>query len=402
MKTSFPRIASQHVPLRVSALGAAIAGLTLIAGLAGCVSSSTTADSMMREEALRRQQVEQKAPTPDDRGLYLTLIREMQSKGLYYASLAHIDAFEQKYGEKQDIELLRGDALRETEQGDAALVVYRKVANAGNDGANGSNAVSQALHGIGLVEAKKGRYPEAIDALSTASSLDPTNVLFLNDLGYANLLAGNFPGARLPIAQAAELSPTNRKVLANLVLYLLLTGDKAGAEDVIVRAKLPEDTVGATRELAVQLGNPAARAKAAAASGRNPASVVAAQPSAPPEASRAVATVIAVPAPAMPAPTAAVPPALPAKTAAAASPPAAARVDANSGVVSSAAAQGVINSQPSTQANNQASTQSSTQPNERSGNRTNKQLVTETAAATNTPGSPWQLHSMMERFGATQ
>ncbi|MGI4861535.1 MAG: pilus assembly protein [Janthinobacterium lividum] len=227
--------------------------------IGGCASHATTADTVLHDAAVARQQAEQAPAAPDDRNLYLTLIGEMQAKGLAYASLAHIDAFEKKYGARPDIELLRGDALRETGQDAAALAVYQSLADDAKAGA-------PAWHGIGRVLAAQHRYPAALDALGTAVTRDPTNVAYLNDLAYADLLAGRTAAARVPLAQAAELAPRNNKVIANLVLYLLLNGDAAGAQQVIARAALPEATVQATRTLAAQLGTRPAVAPAATAS----------------------------------------------------------------------------------------------------------------------------------------
>jgi len=216
--------------------------------LSGCTSSMSAASLVRNQELERQQTASVAAPVPDDRKLYLSLIQEMQSKGMFYASLAHVDAFEKKYGVQPDIELLRADALRETSQQEAALVVYRSLLT--------SNVAARAQHGIGRALASEHKMGEATLALSAAVRLDPTNIDFLNDLGFAFLASGNVPGARIPIAQAAELAPNNKKVLANLVLYLLLTGQVSAADQVAATAKLPDATLRATRALAAQLGTP--------------------------------------------------------------------------------------------------------------------------------------------------
>lgn len=233
-----------------------LAGMT--AYLCACAGmQKTTADTVEHDVQLQQQQAEQKSPVPDDRKLYLSLIQAMQTKGLFYASLAHIDAFERKYGVAPDVELLRGDALRETGQNAAALSAYRGAVASADTGAHASDAATDAAahaqHGIGRVMAAEGDYPRAIDALNQAVVLNPTNIDFLNDLGFAYLASGQTPLARLPIAKAAELGPDNKKVIANLALYLLLSGNAAGGNDVMVRAKLSDQTVQATRSLAQQL-----------------------------------------------------------------------------------------------------------------------------------------------------
>ncbi len=232
--------------------------------LSACANTQkSTADTVEHDVQLQQQQAEQKPPVPDNRKLYLSLIEAMQNKGLFYASLAHIDAFERKYGVASDIELLRGDALRDTGQNAAALLAYRAAASRANAGARtwgtadssdaSVDAAAHAEHGIGRVMAAQRDYAQAIDALNQAVVLAPTNVDFLNDLGFAYLASGQTSLARLPIAKAAELGPDNRKVIANLALYLLLSGDANGANDVMVRAKLSDQTIQATRALAQKL-----------------------------------------------------------------------------------------------------------------------------------------------------
>ena len=67
----------------------------------------------------------QKQAAPDTPGMYLGLIERMQSQGLYYASLAHIDAYEKQYGASPQTILLRADALRMTDQPAASAAVIR-------------------------------------------------------------------------------------------------------------------------------------------------------------------------------------------------------------------------------------------------------------------------------------
>ncbi|WP_139169785.1 tetratricopeptide repeat protein [Chitinasiproducens palmae] len=239
----------------------AIAGLAMagLGAVGGCASRATSVEQVARDEALRRQQAaeaSQAQAVPDDRGLYLSLIRKMQDKRMYYASLAHIDAFQKRYGAADDIALLRADALRATGQGDAAVAVYRALER--------GDTAARALNGIGLVEASRGRFDLAVPALREAVTHAPTDVSLLNDLGYALLLQGDLAGARVPVAQAAELAPGNHKVMSNFVLYLLLNGQAQAADAVIARSKLPSATVLSIHAVAARLSAPNALAAAGA------------------------------------------------------------------------------------------------------------------------------------------
>ncbi|MCP1117559.1 tetratricopeptide repeat protein [Robbsia andropogonis] len=224
---------------------ALIALVGVVLSLAACASRTTTADTLWRDQQIARQQIDQKPQAPNDRGLYLSLIVQMQAKGLYFASLAHIDAFEKRYGQAGDIALLRGDALRETGQPAAAIAVYRQWTN--------GDTAAAAQHGLGRALADEHDNAGAMVALQTAVALDPTNVSYLNDLAYARLLNGDVAGARIPVAQAAELAAENPKVIANLALYLMLSGQAAQADAVMVRAKMSPEAQRTTRSMAASM-----------------------------------------------------------------------------------------------------------------------------------------------------
>jgi hypothetical protein len=138
------------------------------------------------ERAAMAQQAN-RDPAPDTPGMYLGLIDQMQSQGLYFASLAHIDAYEKQYGASPDTILLRADALR------------------------------------------------------------PTDAVTLSDLGYAKLRDGDVNGARVPLMKAAELDQNNPKIVSNMVLYLLANGDQAQALAVMNQQKFTPDVRAAIR-----------------------------------------------------------------------------------------------------------------------------------------------------------
>ena len=167
------------------------------------------------------------APEPapqDSRNAYLELIGRMQLQGAWYASLAHVDAFRQRYGDPPALRLLQADALRETGQADAAIALYRELSS-------GPQAAA-AAHGLGLIAARRDDDTGSEQALERATQLQPLNTDYLGDLGYARLRAGRFEQAREPLAKALELSPGNAKATANLALWAVLRGDKIGRAHV--------------------------------------------------------------------------------------------------------------------------------------------------------------------------
>ena len=76
---------------------------------------------------LDQQRQQAKKDTPDSAQVYLSMIEQMQQKGLYFASLAHLDEYERKYGATPHTTLLRADALRVTGQPERSAEVYRTL-----------------------------------------------------------------------------------------------------------------------------------------------------------------------------------------------------------------------------------------------------------------------------------
>jgi hypothetical protein len=92
--------------------------------LAGCASTPNTAEVMAQQadaqiELAKLRDKEARAEY-NDQSVYLGLINRMQTEAMYFASLAHIDAFQQKFGSNPSLLAMRADALRETGQDDAA------------------------------------------------------------------------------------------------------------------------------------------------------------------------------------------------------------------------------------------------------------------------------------------
>jgi len=184
-------------------------------------------------------------PATDNKGMYLELIQQMQQQGAYYASLAHIDAFRLRYGNPPELQRLQADALRETGQNADASKVYQSLLH--------SNQSAAAWHGLGLIAATDGQYALAEQDLLQAVRLEPINVIYLGDLGYARLAGGQIAAAREPLAQAAELAPTDNKAVSNLALWALMQGDNAQANAIMQRANLSPATRDAIQKLAIQL-----------------------------------------------------------------------------------------------------------------------------------------------------
>jgi len=219
-----------------------------------CSTSACTAlknsSSMMEqhENLLRRQAVEESKPQIDNKQVYLDMIKTMQTRSLYFASLAHIDAYEAAHGASSQTRLLRAHALRASGQEDAAREHYQALLN--------TEEAAAAHHGLGLLEAQHGNYTASSQHLREATRLNPLDALALSDLGYACLLQNDLSAARVPLIQAAELAPDNRKVIGNLALYLILAGEQGKADALMSKSNLPQETrTGITRSARDMLQN---------------------------------------------------------------------------------------------------------------------------------------------------
>lgn len=182
-----------------------------------------------------RPQEDVAAPAKDlesDPEVYLQLISRLQDKRLYFASLAHLDAFDRRWPSNRRSTLLRADALRETGYLDQAAALY--------EGLQQGPLAAQAHHGLGLIASKKGDLNAALIALSRANRLDPTNAAVLNDLGYTQIMLQQMAEAGFNLHKATELDPKNTRAGANLALFYLLDHKPAQAEGVMDWYQLPE------------------------------------------------------------------------------------------------------------------------------------------------------------------
>lgn len=222
------------------------AALALLSLLGACASKDLAGYGVgpQAERAVLAQQAN-KDPAPDTPGMYLGLIDKMQAQGLYFASLAHIDAYDKQYGASPDSILLRADALRMTDQPAAAAAAYEQLLK--------TPLATRGYRGLGLIAGAAGDFARAAQALQQAVQLAPTDAATLSDLGYALLRNGDVDAARVPLMKAAELDQTNPKIVSNIALYLLANGDQAQALAVMNQQKLAPDVRAAIRSDAARV-----------------------------------------------------------------------------------------------------------------------------------------------------
>ncbi|MDN7590458.1 tetratricopeptide repeat protein [Burkholderia seminalis] len=218
-----------------------IGGMVTRAGAAAAVlllGACATKDSgygvnAQTERAALIQAADRKEAVPDTPGMYLGLIQRMQSQGLYFASLAHIDAYEKTYGSVPESILLRADALRMTDQPAASAAAYTQLLK--------TPLAARGYRGLGLLAGGAGDFERAAQSLTQASELAPTDASMLSDLAYAKLRSGDVVGARVPLMKAAELEQRNPKIVSNLVLYLFAAGRAQDAQRLMNQQHLSAD-----------------------------------------------------------------------------------------------------------------------------------------------------------------
>lgn len=219
---------------RPVALAALLAGMISLGGCAtrGSVQGMQMQQRVQQQAEADRQDANGKAISDlDSRETYLRVVSQMQEKGLYFASLAHLDALQQRWGRDPQSNLLRADALRQTEQTEAARSLYTELLP--------TTVRAQAAHGLGLIAGRAGDLPAATEFFLQATKSAPTDVGMLNDLAYALMQRGRWAEARVPLFKASELQNDNATVWSNIALYLTLEGQVANAQSVMDKHQIP-------------------------------------------------------------------------------------------------------------------------------------------------------------------
>lgn len=237
--------------LLISGCSTAAVGASAVGAVVDAMSvSSNSKVSKQRAEMHSDMQAFEEAQLPqyeESQASYLSVVTQMQKEGLWFASLAHIDALEAQWQSSEHSRLLRADALRQTGNKEQSAVLYRQLL--------GGKFAARALHGLGLLAAADGKFDTAIAHLQAAQRKAPTDALLLNDLGYAMLHTERAMAAGLPLKQAAQLQPQNVRIQSNLALYLVVFGkpeealawmnQSAMSQDLRVRVLERAKTLGA-------------------------------------------------------------------------------------------------------------------------------------------------------------
>ena len=253
----FDLCVSSHPARRMLAFVSAAAAALVVTGCAGIKDQyAASADAQQRMAAEAAADTKAGASV-DTQATYLKLVEQMQKENLWFASLAHIDALEQRWGISPESTRTRAEALRQTGQAIPAEAAYKRLL--------GTPLASAGYRGLGLLAGTRGNYAEAVQLLTQAQRRTPTDALLLSDLGYAHLRAGQIEEARLPLMQALQLRPDSTQAQANLALYLEVTNQRDQATVLMDAHRMSEATRTAVREAALQMRAPGGLAAPVAA-----------------------------------------------------------------------------------------------------------------------------------------
>lgn len=190
-----------------------------------------------RQEDLREDEELKRGRAERERAIHLKLVQTMLQQDNAYAALAHLDAYDQKWGANRESRQLRADALRKTSQLDQAELVYKSLLS-GTE----SSRLGPVWYGLGKVAIERGDLKTAATRLEKSVQADPLNITAYSDLGLVYLLEGQKEPAYSTLMKANQLSNNDPNVLANLALWGLVFEDPNMALDIADRLQWSDST----------------------------------------------------------------------------------------------------------------------------------------------------------------
>ena len=190
-----------------------------------------------RMENQREDEETRKARVEREKNLHLKLVQTMVEQDNAYAALAHLDAYDQKWGSDRPSKQLRADALRKTSQLDQAELVYKSLLGGKEQVKSGP-----AWYGLGKVSIERGDLKGAVTRLEKSIQVDPLNINAYSDLGLVYLLEGQKEPAYNTLMKANQLASGDVKVMANLALWGLVYDDFNMAMDIADRLQWSDNT----------------------------------------------------------------------------------------------------------------------------------------------------------------
>lgn len=158
-----------------------------------------------------------------DEDLRRSVVEQLADQGDLYAALAQVDALPRR---SASVGLLRAGILRQLDPSESERW-YRALL--------GTCLSGRAEHGLGLLEASRGRYGDALVRMQVAARAYPADPRIRNDLGVLYLYLSNDARAAFELRTAHELAKDDLQPRFNLMLLALLQADVASWQDLSAR-----------------------------------------------------------------------------------------------------------------------------------------------------------------------
>ncbi|WP_416638733.1 tetratricopeptide repeat protein [Pseudomonas sp. OHS18] len=217
------------------------------------------------------------APLSQEQELALNLAQKTAEEGRLHAALANLERLPANMPQAR---LAKARILRSLNRPDAGEL-YASLTR--------TCLKAQGEQGLGQLASAAGRYPEALEHLRLAASLDPTSASIRNDLGVVYMNLGRLDEARFELLTALELNETEQQPAFNLLTLLIYQGMRPQANALAERMGFSAGQLRAAEERAQAL-----RSKSAAQP--TPAAALAPAPAAKAPEARVSAPVPAAPA----------------------------------------------------------------------------------------------------------
>lgn len=203
--------------------------------LAGCASGPTQSPWLTSKADATPMAC---APLSQEQELALNLAQKTAEEGRLHAALANLERLP---GNLPQARLAKARILRSLnrpEAGDLYASLTRTCLKA------------QGEQGLGQLASAAGRYPEALEHLRLAASLDPTSAAIRNDLGVVYMNLGRLDEARFELLTALELNETEQQPALNLLTLLIYQGMRPQADALAERMGFSASQLRAAEERA--------------------------------------------------------------------------------------------------------------------------------------------------------
>lgn len=178
------------------------------------------------------------APLSQDQELALNLAQKTAEEGRLHGALANLERLPTNLPQARLAKARILRSLNRPEAGELYASLTRTCLKA------------QGEQGLGQLASGAGRYPEALEHLRLAATLDPTSAPIRNDLGVVYMNLGRMDEARFELLTALELNESEQQPALNLLTLLIYQGKRPQADALAKRMGFSASQMRAAEERA--------------------------------------------------------------------------------------------------------------------------------------------------------